>query len=108
MLQVWNYEMKLLMILREFNVFVKPEDRKLSTAKTRVTLVPSCLSFDATGKFLAVGFTSGLVKLLYSHNLEDLSQYVPSSESIVSIKFSVSGNYLAAYDTSRHVILFRR
>jgi WD40 repeat protein len=112
-LQVWNYDMKLLMILREFNNpqasgAKKSEDAKYAQTKARNFLRPKCSSFDSTGKILAVGFTSGLIKLLYTHNLEDANSYAPSSESILCIKFSRSGHYMAAYDSNKHVILFKR
>jgi hypothetical protein len=40
-------------------------------------------------------------------NLEDISSYAPSSESIECVKFSLSGAYLAAY-SGRHVLLFKK
>jgi len=113
-LQVWNYDMKLLMILREFNSSVPPpssariEDKRLGQTKTRNFLRPQCTAFDSSGKVLAVGFTSGQIKLLFSESLEDGNSYAPSSEAILSVKFSESGKFLAAYDSSRHVLLFRK
>ena len=108
-LQVWNYDMKLLMILREFNINpmqgTRGEDRK---SKLRNYLRPSCVTFDSSGKVLAVGFTTGLIKLLFTDNLEDGNSYAPSSEAIISMKFSNSGKFLAAYDSSRHVLLFKK
>jgi cilia- and flagella-associated protein 251 len=111
-LQVWNYDMKLLLILREFNPSTKGEDKDKRLASTqskgRSFLRPKSTAFDPSGKLLAVGFTTGLIKLLNSDTLEDVTSYAPSSESILSIKFSPSGNSLAAYDSSRHVLLFRK
>jgi WD40 repeat protein len=113
-LQIWNYDMKLLMILREFNSAAVPATRgehRTSLDKTkgaRSYLRPSCACFDASGKVLAVGFTTGLIKLLFTENLEDGNSYAPSSEAILCVKFSASGDFLAAYDSSRHVLLFRR
>lgn len=111
-LQIWNYDMKLLMILREFNAGiggqVKGEDKRLAQTKARSYLRPQCTDFDSSGKVLAVGFTSGLIKLLFTDNLEDGNSYAPSSEPILCVKFSASGKFLAAYDTSRHVLLFKK
>lgn len=108
-LQVWNYEMKLLMILREFNSasVAKDQDKKAMTLKSRNQLRPSCIAFDSSGGILATGFSSGIIKLLYTDNLEDMHTYAPSSESIEKLCFSASGKYLAAYDSGRHVLLFR-
>lgn len=105
-LQIWNYEMKLLMMLREFNVSKnssKPDDK---TAKG--TLYSNCCSFDATGNLIAVGFSSGIIRLLSSDTLEDFASYAPSSEGIQSIKFSQTGAFFAASDSSHHVMIFKR
>lgn len=113
-LQVWNYDMKLLMILREFNSNAPPpasarlEDKRLAATKGRNFLRPQCTAFDASGKVLAVGFTTGQIKLLFTENLEDGNSYAPSSEAILSVKFSASGKFFAAYDSSRHVLLFKK
>jgi WD40 repeat protein len=48
-LQLWDYEEKRLLMVRPFD-----------PTKMR----PQCLAFDPNGRFLAVGFTNGLVKVL--------------------------------------------
>eukprot|EP01038_Epipyxis_sp_PR26KG_P008841 gene8841-11932_t len=100
-LQVWNYEMKLLMNLREFNS-LKTEKKSSSYGPTR------CIAYDTSGSYLAVGFSSGSIKLIFSDNLEDASTYSPGSDAIECIKFSQTGNYFAAYDAGNHVLLFKR
>ena len=111
-LQVWNYDMKLLMILREFNLPPagggRSDERKHSVTKLRNQLRPTCIAFDSTGSLLAAGFSSGVIKLLHTDSLEDVSSYAPTSECIEQLAFSSSGEYLAGYDRSRHVLLFRR
>ena len=71
-------------------------------------LRPQCLAFDPTGEFLAVGFTSGHIKLLRTDTFEDVSSYAPTPDTVVGLRFSSSGNYFAAYDSSHHVLLFQR
>lgn len=71
-------------------------------------LRPQCLAFDPSGLYLAVGFTSGNIRILYAETLEDVATYTPSTEPIVKIKFSPSGQYFAAFDSSHHVIIFKR
>ena len=91
-LHIWNYDMKLLMILREFN---KLDDRSskasLSKSKVRATLTLSsllffpffslifsigktflkskCMSFDSSGNALVIAFTNGAVKVNHNPNI---------------------------------------
>lgn len=99
-LQLWNYEMKLLMVLREFS---SVEDGKKEKSHMR----PNCIAFDSTG-LLGVGFASGIIKLLHAETLEDIIHFTPTSDSIQTIQFSKSGGYLGAVDSSNHVLIFRR
>ena len=64
--------------------------------------------FHPSGHLIAVGFSTGLIKLLNSDTLEDVLNISPSIEPIRSLKFSYSGLYLAAFDSSNHVILIQR
>jgi WD40 repeat protein len=125
-LQVWNYEMKLLMMLREFNSMAKVvEEKKSSTAvivsgtkgnnklssstsSSSSFLKSKCLAFDSTGRILAIGFSSGIIKLLKTESLEDICSYAPTTEAIQSLKFSSSGIYLAGVDSGNHVLIFKR
>eukprot|EP01041_Mallomonas_annulata_P010368 gene10368-21631_t len=121
-LQVWDYEMKLLMNLREFsprsnNSFgnTKSTDHGKRTgagtgsvATESGLLRPQCLAFDPSGELLAVGFTSGHVKLLRTDNFEDASSFAPTPDTVVGLRFSPSAVYLAAYDSSHHVLIFKR
>ena len=71
-------------------------------------LRPQCHSFDPSGEFLAVGFTSGHVKFLRVDSFDDAASFAPTSETVVGLKFSPSALYLAAYDSGHHVLLFKR
>ena len=112
-LQMWDYDMKLLMNLREFNV----RQTEGSTAKAgsaaarfeaRNFLRPSYLAFEPNGEFLAVAFTSGHVKFVNVETFEDMASYAPSTDAILHLKFSPSGVYLAAFDSNNHVLLFQK
>lgn len=83
-------------------------DGKNTSANTSY-LRPQCIAFEpTTGEFLAVGFTSGHVKFVNVETLEDMVSYAPSLDTILSLSFSSSGMFLAAYDTSNHVMLWKR
>jgi cilia- and flagella-associated protein 251 len=114
-LQVWDYDMKLLMSLREFNARTSGTKQittntaaKIARAADKLFLRPQCIAFDPSGNYIAVGFTTGEIRFLYSDSFEDLSTHTPSGEPILNIKFSPSGKYMAAYDSSSHVILFQK
>lgn len=101
-LQLWNYELKLLMCIREFPS--DPENKNIPKGSVHAT----CLSFDNTGGFLAVGFSSGIVKILDSNTMGDLISFAPTSDAIVKLKFSQTGNFLAGYDSRHHLLLWAR
>lgn len=115
-IQVWNYDLKLLMNLREFNdraalAVVTDERTNYLTKgdkKAAVFMQSTCLSYDATGRLLAVGFDNGTIKLLDSETLADFATIVPASDAILSIHFSPSGNYFACNDSNNHLLLFER
>jgi WD40 repeat protein len=104
-LQLWNYEMKLLMVLRDFN---GTDIEGTKTSKAQGHGRPCCVAFDATGGALGVGFASGVIKLLHTETLEDVANYTPSTDSIEKMKFSSSGLFFAAYDATNHVLIFKR
>jgi WD40 repeat protein len=110
-MQVWDYEMKLLMNLKEFNS-VSASTLKNNTAAARIEalnfLRPQSVVFDPKGDFVAVGFTSGHVKLLDVETLEDIASYAPTAAAVSGVKFSPSGIYLAAFDSAHHVLIFQR
>eukprot|EP01036_Dinobryon_divergens_P027639 gene27639-36445_t len=108
-LHVWNHEMKLLMILREFN---KLDDRssssKASLAKSKTFLKSKCMSFDASGNALVIAFTNGAVKVLKTDTLEDVCSFAPTTDAILDIKFSLSGMFFACYDAAHRVLIFKK
>jgi len=59
-IQLWDYDSKRLVMMRKFD-----SDK----------LRPQCLVHDPNGKFLAVGFTNGSLKLLHSTTLRDVATF---------------------------------
>ncbi len=111
-LQIWDYDMKLLMNLREFNPRGASANPKSNTAAARLEaanfLRPVTVAFEPKGEFVAVGFTSGHVKFLDINTFEDICSFAPTTDSVFDLKFSPSGDYLTCYDDSNHVLLFQR
>lgn len=108
-LQLWNYEMKLLINIREFTNLKTPSDTDKPTTSGGVR-PPSArdLTFYADGSFLAVSFSNGIIRLISTATLQDLQTFTNSLEGIGKVKFSASGNFLAAADDSHHVMIFKR
>ena len=113
-LQAWDYIEKKLLVVRDFNNENSDSwsrarsSTKLSLNKDHVFLRPTSLVFENSAEFLAVGFSSGIIKFLNSSTLEDLASFAPSTSPILELKFSTTANYMGAYDTSNHVLLFGR
>ena len=108
-LQVWDYDMKLLMNLREFNAKAKPQMTALGAKKPKDVpfLRPQCVSFNPSGEFLVVGFTTGDLKFLSSSSFEDVCSYF-FPDPLLTVKFSPTGEYLAGYDSANHVVILKR
>lgn len=113
-LQIWNYELKLLMNLREFSILNLNPNTNSNTNSSNTNIHSSNSSivrdfvFHPNGKIIAVGFTNGLIKLIHAETLVDLQTFSPSTDGILKLKFSLSGNYLAAYDELNHIILIKK
>lgn len=106
-LHIWDYDMKLLMILREFNASAKEEKRSNSLSGKKL-LKSKCLCFDTSGGALVIAFLSGAVKVLKTETLEDVCSFAPTTDAILDIKFSPSGAYFACFDSAHHVLIFKR
>lgn len=71
-------------------------------------LRPTSIQFEPSGEFLACGFANGQVKFLHVETFEDAASFAPSSDAIIALRFSASGAFMAGYDSSNHVLLFKR
>ena len=111
-LQIWDYDMKLLMNLREFNNRDAAANLKGQSAAARLAarnyLRPNSVAFEPNGEFVAVGFTSGHVKFLDIETFADVASFAPTVDSVSGLQFSKTGVYLACYDSSNHVLLFKK
>lgn len=89
-LQIWNYELKLLLILKEFHLLAK------------------CCCFHPMGNGLLIAFGNGMIKLVSVDTLEELQVFSPSIHGITKLAFSYDGEYFASADESFHVALFQK
>jgi cilia- and flagella-associated protein 251 len=104
MVQLWNYELMLLLNVRDFSSAVKVFTEKFLSSLT----YPSAISFPPTGNFLAVAFSNGLLKIINDETLEDISTFAPTSNAILGIEFSKDAKFMSCYDDNGYVMLFKR
>ena len=90
LLQLWDYAEKRLLLMRMF-------DR----------LSGHTLAFSPSGKFLAIGFTSGLLKVLVGMTLEEVATFKAAAGCITAAAFSHDSTYLATSDTDNCVGVYR-
>ena len=99
-LQLWNFEEKRLMMVRILNL-------KKETVK-RPAQVPVILKYDPLGRFLAIGYSDGVLQLVDPSNLQDLPlcKMQESTSSIKHIELSFDGSMMIQVDEDRFVSLF--
>jgi len=90
LLQLWDYSEKRLLLMRMFD-----------------KLMGHTLAFSPNGKFLAIGFTSGLLKVLVAMTLEEVCTFKASKGCITAAAFSNDSTYLATADTDNCVGIYR-
>lgn len=107
-LQLWNYEMKLLMNVREFSPASAAHNNQFEKTTISKNVQARDIAFHPSGKMLVVGFSSGVVKTLSTETLQDIQSFAPSTDGVEKLKFSLSGNFLSGVDEHNHVLLFKR
>ena len=90
LLQLWDYAEKRLLLMRMFD-----------------KLLGHTLSFSPSGKFLAIGFTSGLLKVLMGMTLEEVATFKASKGCITQAAFSHDSTFLATADTDNCIGVYR-
>ena len=90
LLQLWDYSEKRLLLMRMFD-----------------KLLGHTLAFSPNGKFLAVGFTNGQLKVLMGMTLEEMATFKASKGCITSAAFSNCSTFLATADTDNCIGIYR-
>ena len=90
LLQLWDYSEKRLLLMRMFD-----------------KLLGHVLAFSPNGKFLVIGFTSGIIKVLVGMTLEEVATFKASKGCITAAAFSFDSTHLATADTDNCVGLYR-
>jgi WD40 repeat protein/Ca2+-binding EF-hand superfamily protein len=121
-LQIWSYQQKLLRNVRQFvhatpliGASIGATKMKMNKTKTSKATsvtgvysspVPTSIAFHPSGKFIAVSFTNGIVKIVWSDKLTDVLHLPASSDEVYGLKFSASGQWMAGWDTAGKLLLF--
>jgi WD40 repeat protein/Ca2+-binding EF-hand superfamily protein len=90
LLQLWDYSEKRLLLMRMFD-----------------KLLGHTLVFSPNGKFLAIGFTSGVLKVLMGMTLEEVCTFKASKGCITAAAFSSDSTFLATADTDNCIGVYR-
>ena len=90
LLQLWDYNEKRLLLMRMFD-----------------KLLGHTLTFSPNGKFLAIGFTNGQLKVLMGMTLEELATFKASKGCITAAAFSNCSTFLATADTDNCIGVYR-
>lgn len=93
-IQLWDYEKKMLISARSF---------------TKGCLISS-IKFDASGSYIAVGFTNGQLRIINSITLDDCLKkaFSYSKQKIEIIEFSDDSEYLATAESDFTVSVYKR
>jgi len=90
LLQLWDYAERRLLLMRMYD-----------------KLLGNCVAFSPNGKFLAVGFTNGALKILAGMTLEEVASFKASKDCIFQVRFSHDSNFLATSDAETCVGVYR-
>ncbi|KAK3746263.1 hypothetical protein QZH41_016512, partial [Actinostola sp. cb2023] len=88
-------------------------EMKLLMSRTFEKLMVNCITFNATGDLLALGFTNGCVRIIDAVTLRDegkdegVAIFNHCHDSVTHIKFSHNSQYLATADLNRCVTIFK-
>lgn len=91
-IQLWNYASQRLLNVKTF---------------TSIALYPDACAYSPDGRVLAVGFTTGILKILDAQTLEERRSFQVMDGHLVHLCFSGNGSFLAASDEANHVGLWR-
>ena len=99
-IQLWNFEEKRLMMVRI--LALKEETEK------RPQQLPVLLKYDPLGRFLAIGYSDGVLQLVDPNSLQDLPlcKMQESTTSLQHVVLSFDGSMLVQVDADRFVSLF--
>lgn len=93
----------LLLVLMNINLILLAQDEKIDKpiAKLGDGTVHS-VTYSPDGKYLAVGYISGRIKILNAKDLEEI-QVIDSNWPISSVAYSPDGKYLASGSTDKTI-----
>ena len=100
-IQIWDYDLKLLINLRELNGKDAARDGK-------PRWIPTTVEFDRRGRYLVIGFTDGTVKFVDVDTLEEIQTFTPfATEAISKLVFSPSNKFLAVTSEAGRLVIYK-
>lgn len=90
-LQLWDFMTRTLLMVQDL------------MSETGVKQRPQSCQFDSAGKALAIGMTSGMLKVSDPDSLQEMASFTVSESPITFIRFSPDSSWLAFADTSHYV-----
>ena len=94
-LQLWDLTSRTLLVVEEL--------LGENGAKQR----PQCVQFDGVGRSLAVGMTSGLLKVTDPDSFQEMASFVNGEHPITYLRFSPDSTWLACADAGNYVYLYQ-
>ena len=99
-IQLWNFEEKRLMMVRVLDLKKETEKRKAQ--------LPVLLKYDPLGRFLAIGYSDGVLQLVDTTTLQNLPlcKLQESTTALQHVALSFDGSMMITVDQDRFVGLF--
>jgi WD40 repeat protein/Ca2+-binding EF-hand superfamily protein len=102
-LQLWDFRSKTLLMVQELKQDVA---NNMGGNVQSVTVRPQTMCFDGAGNALAIGMTSGMVRISDAESLQEIESFTNSDSPITFLKFSNDSTWLAAADAQHYVSIY--
>ena len=102
-LQLWDYRSRTLLMVQELR---QETQGNMGGQGTSVVVRPQTIEFDPSGNALAIGMTSGMIRICDPESLQEVESFAHSDAPITFAKFSGDSNWLAAADAQNYVYIY--
>mmetsp|Transcript_20905 Transcript_20905/g.43637 ORF Transcript_20905/g.43637 Transcript_20905/m.43637 type:complete len:926 (+) Transcript_20905:54-2831(+) len=94
-LQLWDLMSRTLLVVEEL------------VGETGAKQRPQCIQYDGVGRSLAVGMTSGLLKVMDPDSFQETASFVNGDQPITFLRFSPDSTWLTCADAGNYVYLYQ-
>ena len=94
-LQLWDFMSRTLLVVGEL------------VGENGMKQRPQCLQFDGVGRSLAVGMTSGVLKVTDPDSFQESASFINGDQPIILLRFSPDSTWLACADAGNYVALYQ-